>query len=213
MSALILRAAGGTAAAQGIPDADSSYCVVEFGKSYPIDGNYRPGEPYDRVTISPDGTGETFDATGIAITVFLRDAQGVLLAGIPADEIFLYNSNLCICPQGSHADAPTDSNGMTTFSGTIAAGGCVESLDIYWYRFPDSVLLCTTTVKTNSADVAGTGPCFIDDEEWVILSSRYGAPGAYSICSDYNESGTIDLSDIAFFMRVLGAACQPGGAP
>ena len=47
----------------GIVCPDSMYCTVSFTRTYT--GSYRLGEPYDYVTIAPDGSGETFAATGI----------------------------------------------------------------------------------------------------------------------------------------------------
>jgi hypothetical protein len=212
VSILLVLAIGwaSTASAQ-VVDPDSSNCIVEFHRTYPINGNYRPGQPYDRVTINPDGTGETFAETGISITVFLRDSEGQPVPGVPAADIILFNNNLCLCPGGNHADAPTDSLGRTTFTGSIAGGGCAESLDLY--LFASATYICTIPVKLNSTDTLAS-PCFTDGDDLLLLAQRYGDTSRWSICSDYNESGPpIDLSDLAFLAAALGATCPQAASP
>src|SRR5262249_45553298 len=133
IAALVAFAIDGMAAiaAADIVCPDSSYCTVAFTN---------PAK--DRITISPAGTGDTFAGTGITIRVFLKNCQGAPLVGVPLQEIVLFNSGLCICPGGNIADAATDMNGMTGFSGTLRGGGCVESLQV----FADGVRLCSLAV-------------------------------------------------------------------
>jgi len=40
-----------------------------------------------------------------------------------------------------------------------------------------------------------------------VLATKLGNPAAWNICSDFNESGTIDAGDVAFLASMLGAAC------
>src|SRR5262245_33318931 len=105
LAALIAACFVGTAMAD-IVCPDSSYCTVTFTN---------PAK--NRVTIAPNGAGETFAGTGITIRVFLKNCNGAPLVGVPLQEINIFNSALCICPGGNVADAATDANGMTTFSG------------------------------------------------------------------------------------------------
>jgi hypothetical protein len=191
--ALVAACFVGTAAAD-IVCPDSSYCTVSFATTK------------DRVTIAPNGAGETFAGTGITIQVYLKNCNGAPLVGVPRQEVVIYNSGLCICPGGNVADAATDVNGMTTFSGTIRGGGCVENLTI----FADGVAICTIAVKTNSPDHVPASPCAVDASDLGALASRLGNAAQYNICFDYNESGppTIDASDLAFFASLLGAGCQ-----
>jgi len=175
---------------------DSSYCAINFANP-----------TRDRITISPNGGGDTFAGTGITVRVFLKNCTGAPLVGVPAQEVVIFNSALCICPGGNIADAATDANGMTTFSGTIRGGGCVESLTI----FADGVAICTRNdLKTNSPDHVPSSPCFVDAGDLAGLAAVLGSVPGYTICKDYNESGppTVDASDLAFFASLLGAACQ-----
>lgn len=175
--------------------ADSSYCTVTF-----TDPNK------NRVTIAPNGAGETFAGTGITIKVYLKNCSGAPLVGVPAQEVVIFNSALCICPGGNISDAATDINGCTSFSGTIAGGGCVESLTI----FADGVGICTIPVKTNSPDHLPASPCNVDAADISGLAFVLGRSDRYDVCKDYNESGppTINAGDLSFFASLLGAACQ-----
>jgi hypothetical protein len=118
----------------------------------------------------------------------------------------IFNLGLCICPGGNIADAATDINGHTTFTGTIRGGGCVENLQVY----ADGVGIGSALlVKTNSPDLVPASPCAVDASDLASLASKLGIPLQYNICFDYNESGppTIDASDLAFFASLLGAQC------
>ncbi len=191
--AVVLTAAYVGTAAADIVCADSSYCIVTFTN---------PAK--DRISISPNGNGDTFANTGITIQVFLRNCNGAPLAGVPAQEVVLFNSGLCICPGGNIADAATDLNGRTTFSGSIRGGGCANSLTV----FADGITICTTTVKTNSWDALPASPCFVDSSDLPPLAQKLGVPILYTICSDWNEDGFIDAAEIASFAAQLGAFCQ-----
>src|SRR5262249_50822580 len=69
-----------------ITTPDSCQVVVHFARTY--SGNYRPGQPYDTITIAPGGRGETFAGTGITIDVQLRTAgTGQPMVGVPREEI------------------------------------------------------------------------------------------------------------------------------
>jgi hypothetical protein len=195
--ALVLAAFAGSAAADIVcPDSSYAYASITLKT---------------RVTIAPNGAGETFAGTGITIHVYLKNCNGAPLVGVPAQEIVIYNSGLCICPGGNIADAATDINGHTTFTGTIRGGGCVENLQVY----ADGVALLSQSgtllgVQTNSPDHVPASPCAVDASDLSSLASKLGVPANYSICYDYNESGgpTIDASDLSFFASLLGAQCQ-----
>jgi hypothetical protein len=159
----------------------------------------------DRVTIAPNGGLETLASNGITIDVWVKGCGEYPFIGLPAEEVVVYNGALCLCNGGNHADADTDQDGHTTFTGAIRGGGCAESLDIY----ADGIFVATVQVKTNSPDAAQTsGACHIDMSDVTELSTVLGNPGAYTICFDWNESGTIDAGEVAYLAAVLGAECQ-----
>jgi hypothetical protein len=168
--------------------------------------------PYDVLTVRPDGSGETFAATGITIRVYIKDCNGVPLPGIPREEIVIFNNRMCFCPGGNIADQPTDANGVTTFSGTLAAGGCVENpVPVATIVVWDGAVIGTLPVKFNSPDAVPASPCQVDASDFSALVQRRGAQVGqpnYSICFDYNEDGSIDASELSLFANALGAGCQ-----
>ena len=208
---------------------DSSYVEVVFNRTYPDDSQFA-GQPYDYVTVRPNGSGETFaNANGIdegdglldiEIRIFVRDCLGFPLIGIPPQQIFLFSPDLCICPGGADADAATDINGMATFTGTLKAGGCTTRIDVMLDGLFMGTLMDASgrTVKINSTDQAHNlaSPCYTDAQDLAGFASVFGNPatgvdtaGNPNICYDYNEQGaSIDASDLAGFASALGAACQ-----
>jgi hypothetical protein len=195
----LLACFAGTAAAD-IVSPDSSYVTVQFAV---------PSQ--DRLTISPNGAGETFAANGMTIKVYLKNGAGAPLAGVAATEIILHSSALCICPGGNIADAATDLNGATSFSGTLAASGCANSLNCFAdgisipRRANPSLVPPATlgAVKTNSQD--SQPDCFTDASDVPALAGKLGTVG--DPCFDWNEDGATDQSEVSSFAQVLGAAC------
>lgn len=186
---------------------DSSYIRVTFTSLKAQPASRLPPTRY--ITISPDGSGDTFAGNGILIEAWLKNSSGAALEGVPADEVTLFSSALCLCPGGNIADAATDSDGRTTFTGTIRGGGCAASLVVF---AGGSAIGVTSggldNVAVNSWDHVPASPCFVDAGDLAGLATRLGVPANYTICSDFNEDGFIDAGDIASFAARLGAACQ-----
>jgi len=171
---------------------DSSYVQVDYACTFT--GSYRTGQPKDVVTVAPDGSGETFRENGISIRVYLRNCQGEPLPGVPKESIVLTNDDLCVCEGGSMADGPTDSFGMTTFSGTLKAGGCVLN---HLMLEVDGMRIATLPIKANSPDDFFAWPCVVSGDERAKFAVLLGA--RYSICFDFNEDGILDVVDWAIF--------------
>jgi hypothetical protein len=200
---------------------DSSYVVVAFHRTYDT-GSQFAGQPYDRLTIDPSGSIETFfDVNGVSeadllpdieVRVYLRNCQGEPLVGVPPQSFALFSPDLCLCVSEG-ADAPTDANGCTTFTGALEGGGTAASLDV----FADGVFIGTLqdgtgrTVKVNSPDFSGVSACFVDLSDLAAFATTYGEAAVFHPEADFNElDSTIDLGDLAYFVLLLGAAC---GAP
>lgn len=117
----------------------------------------------------------------------------------------LFHPGLCLCPGGSFADAPTDTNGRTTFTGAIFGGGCVEQLDVYVV----GIWLGTVPVRVNSPD--SNADCGVDSGDLVRfashLGSREGEP-RYSFCFDFNADGGVDQSDLCILASVYSTVCR-----
>lgn len=179
---------------------------VELTFAHRFTGTYRPGEPYDVVTIDPAGTGETLDEVGISLRVrlfcdcFGTDAGPIV--GLPASEIVLFNTSLAT---GTYmtASVPTDSEGWTEFHGAMRGGGCVQSLTL----IVDGCVVRNIPIKVNSPDTALASPCAVDAGDLSALAARLGIPSRYSICFDWNEDGAVDAGDLSAFAAVLGANC------
>ena len=169
-------------AAADVVCPDQSYCIVNFATGK------------DRITID----------------VYLRHCDGRPYAGIPAQEVILYNSDLCICPGGSFADAQTNLDGYTSFSGTLSAGGCAENLSVY----AEGILIATIPVKTNSPDLLPASPCRADASDVSAVAALLGRADRYTACADWNESGppTIDAGDLSYFASQFGAQCPPAAS-
>lgn len=196
---LVLPLVLGSHAAADLPCPDNSLATVTFSQVFT--GTYRTGEPRDILTIGPDGGIETLASNGIRIDVYARTCAGAPLAGLPRQEIVLFNSALCFCPGGNFADADTDVNGHTTFTGALRAGGCAENLTV----FVSGVAVATLPVRTNSPDQVPASPCEVDASDLSGLAAHRGS--TTSICFDWNEDGITDSSDIAYFATLRGSAC------
>lgn len=182
-----------------IPCPDESYATVTFSQVFT--GDYRTGEPRDVVTVGPNGGIETLASNGITIHVYLRNCAGLPVIGVPRQEVVLFNSGLCICPGGNIADADTDVNGHTTFTGSLNAGGCVSNISV----FADGIFLAMLPVRFNSPDAVPASPCMVDASDLSGLVANRGSTNAP--CFDWNEDGIVDSSDIAYFATLRGGAC------
>ena len=187
---------------------DSSYVTVTFTRTYT--GEWMTGQPYDYVTIAPNGA-ESFADMGIEIDVYVRDCQGEPIVGLPAEAITITSNSLCLCVGGNFADGSTDSQGRTTFRGKLKGGGFATTLDVECDGVAIGALVDEhgTTVKVNSPVIYTYG-CHVDAGDLAAFSAHFGEVGSYTIALDLNETGppTIDASDLAYFARVYRQDCD-----
>jgi hypothetical protein len=141
---------------------------------------------------------------------------------VPREEIVLFSNVLFHCPGGNVADAATDVNGATGFTGSIRAGGCTNNLLIFGdgvhieQRFLPGLVppASVVPVSTNSQDLLLASPGFVDAADLAALAARLGCPGpncppqsGYSICFDWNEDGSIDAAELSSLAAHLGIRC------
>lgn len=158
----------------------------------------------DYLTIAPDATGESLGDRGVTITLTVMVCNATPLVGVPHTALLLFDPGLAPCGAFWSADGPTDANGVTTFTGTLAGGGCASELMV----FVDGCYIGTVPIGVNSPDRGTSSPGFVDSADVAALALRVGSMAAWDICFDYNESGPpIDSSDVAYLAGFLGASC------
>ena len=116
----------------GVAVTDAAFGCSELATAVEVDlrfdrrfqGTYRPGEPYDVLTVLPNGGGETLAEVGITLRVrFVCNEPGNVtpIVGLPWQEIVLYSPTIGSCTW-MYAARSTDANGWTEFVGTFRAG-------------------------------------------------------------------------------------------
>jgi hypothetical protein len=206
----------------GIPDLDTSSCVMLNAPvgvnvnvhNVPDGSGYLMTEARQKTTTP--GTWE--DAT---ITVTLLDSGSNPVFAYPFEDIWLENPTLgtepglLACPNGTIADASTDINGQTTFSGPFYAGGHVtysndgnENNDGKTYVMVSGAPLTNGPMQLlfNSADINGDGQVNTDYDV-VVFSTRYPPSFGYSYSVDYYFDEVNDISDLVLFSASLNVLC------
>ncbi len=170
--------------------------------------------PGMRVSVCPRGGFERIDegcGTGIDyIEVFIRDCSHVGIAGIPQTDFWMNACDqaheLCLCVEAFVADSLTGSNGRTTFSGKIAAGGCIPSGGIFVSCQGKTILDEATCTVPVCLDVIIVSPdinadCFVNLSDLSFFGQSYNkqvGDAGYDTCCDYNDDGFCNLSDFSF---------------
>ena len=118
---------------------------------------------------------------------------------------------LRLCEGGGIADANTDANGMTTFSGPFRGGGYSdwnggERLYVVVAGERLTSLFPGFEIGFNSADINGDLQVDAADED-LFASDLLGS---YNYRSDFNWDGVVNISDSALFYSGLGASCESG---
>lgn len=151
------------------------------------------------VLVCPAGDGETLAEKGLQISVTCRDGANVPIVDIPASDFWLIGCNnglvLCGGSGSSNADQPTDANGHTTISGTIAAAGSDQVMVVV----QGMVIGCPPTclpidVKSPDQNL----DLFVDLVDAALFATGY-FPQPYRPESDLDGNGTVDLVDLMLF--------------
>ena len=163
------------------------------------------------VYILPNGQGQPlvscFNFGGIlidaTITLTLRDQLMNPIVGYPAEDMWLEfdSGEIIICLAGSIADADTDVNGQTTFSGSINGGGYGDGLVVITSDYV--CLQSPLNIMANSPDMNGDLAVNLTD---VVLFAEI-IFGQYVYAADFYWDGVINLSDIVLLGQAMSATC------
>jgi len=183
-----------------------------------------------KMSICPAGDFEYFrDACGTGITAYIEvtalDEFGNPIPGIPWSDYWMNACDpakqLFLCANPFVADSLTGSNGRTTFSNRVAAGGCTLTQGIWWAiqgkPLKGPYPTCTSNVCLNviikSPDLTGTGGLadgIVNLSDLVTFTPSYnkslGAVG-YNACCDYNDDNACNLSDFSLFGKHYQHKC------
>lgn len=162
----------------------------------------------------PDGSGDDltncFGAGGSRVdaTLFvtLRNSADTPVPDVPASDLWLDfgGSNVALCDGPIVADADTDENGVTTFTGTYQAGGWTEgpigvrlTVDGCEYDLGDVLL------AFNSPDIDGS--LLVDSLDSAEFAMDFGSS---SYRSDFDYDGVVSFVDAALLTEHFGLGCD-----
>ena len=153
--------------------------------------------------VCPQGDGSLLSDGGNEICVTIRDNLGIPIEGILATDFWLIGcTNLCLCggSGSSNADAATDANGETQFSGGMAAGGCDTGLMVVCQGV---IIGCPPTclaIMVVSPDI--TCDLFVNLADFSLFAPHFPSPpNSYEACMDFDCDGDIDLVDFSLFAQ------------
>ena len=171
----------------------------------PDDTNSTATSAAGAVLVLPDGTGGALSDAGLTISVNVRDSNNDPIAGYPFQDIWVDdagNGDISLCQGGSVADGNTDSNGDTTISGALAAGGHTQAgLQVYLAGTP--LAGPTLGIDVVSCDITGDLAVNLSD----IGEFGTDFSGAYNFRSDFTADGVVNLSDVGELGIANGAVC------
>jgi len=176
------------------------------------------------VFTAPDGSGQPLSncyvlggaLTNATITLTLLDNMGSPVVNYSYEDLWLETSlgGLQLCTNGSVADANTDVNGQTTFSGAISGGGQSDySSGELTQVFVDGFPLTSSPgleIYFNSGDLNGDLRVDLCDIVFFV-SQFYAGSNPYSM--DFYWDATFNLSDIALMAQVIALQCPGSPAP
>jgi len=156
--------------------------------------------------ICPQGDADALSAGGNEICVCVKDVNNAPIAGMLASDFWLIGcTDLCLCAgSGSiDADSATGTNGCTTISGTMSAGGC-ELTGVH-VVVQGVIIGCPATCLSMivvSPDLDCDGD--VDLVDFAIFAPAFntavGNPN-YNPCCDYDCDGDVDLVDFSLFAQ------------
>jgi hypothetical protein len=188
-----------TVAWAGIPDLDlSSADYAATGTQVSVYSlPNAAGDPLNDVYVLG---GAKVDAT---ITLTLVDSTPTPIFNYPFEDMWLESDTpaFVFCPGGTTADANTDANGQTTFSGALFAGSWGAGAVIVING--DALTQAPLDFLFNSPDMDGS--LVVNLTDVVLFAGVYY--GAYEYAADFYWDGVINLSDIVLLAQGQGATC------
>jgi hypothetical protein len=175
----------------GIPDLDNSTASSGAGC----------------IEIAIDGSGSSLGASGMTVTVTVRDGNGDPVVGYPFQDMWLAGNNggldITLCNGGSTAAANTNASGVAFFTGAIAGGGTtsfpVGGMQVYLAGVP----LNQGALPLSASNPDLNGDLIIDaffDLQNVPdgFAAKYLNP-VHDNETDFNCDGTENLLDVTRF--------------
>jgi len=164
------------------------------------------------IAVCPAGDGQTLADVGARIDVVTRDPGGNEIQHIPGQDIWVIGCgqrDLCWRAAASNADEPTDINGKTTITGTIAAGGTHAGVNVYLQGIvvlsqPGCTGPLCLALEFRSVDIDGDLAVTLVD---LVLLARSFPPNPYNTAADFNFDGVVGVFDLAFFAAHFQHAC------
>ncbi len=186
----------------GIPDVNNSTATTAAAVQVSVfnvpDGSGKA------MTEARDAGGNVVDAT---ITVTLYDAGMNPVYLFPFEDIWLQTTlgGLVACPGGALADASTDINGVTHFTGPFNAGGITDPASELCQVVVNGTPLVGSDmdIQFNSPDMNGDGVVNVNDLG--IFTSFY--PATYGYDADFSYDGVLNLSDLVLFSAAYNQSC------
>ncbi|UCG52792.1 MAG: hypothetical protein JSW58_04360 [Candidatus Latescibacterota bacterium] len=171
--------------------------------------NSTASSPGGCVMVCPAGDGENLSDDGATITVTVNDGVGNPIAYIPASDFWLIGcaDGLVLCggSASSNADGPTDDNGITTISGTIAAGGYDGGLEVVVQGVLIGCPVICLPITVPSVDISGDLAVTLID--FAMFAQSY-PPQPYDPSCDFNCDGLVDLVDFSKFAFHFYDPCE-----
>jgi hypothetical protein len=146
--------------------------------------------------------------TDATIHLTLVDGNGDPIFLYPFEDLALATElgGMAVCPGGSVADASTDVDGLTTWSGALFAGGASDYAGGEGCQIMvngDALLQPALAVYFNSPDLSGDRQVNLSDIS-LFAGAYYGT---YSYAADFYFDGNLNLSDISMLAQGNGASC------
>ncbi len=188
----------------GVPDVNNS--TASTAATVQVSVFNVPDGTGKALTEARDAAGNVVDAT---ITVTLLDAGMNPVYLFPFEDMWLETTlgGLVPCANGTVADASTDINGQTTFTGPFYAGGITDPASGELTRVMVNgagLVGSDMDIQFNSADMTGDGIVNISDLS--SFSAGY-LGGSYVYDVDFSYDGVINLSDLVLFSTAFNATC------